>query len=136
MFEVVSRMQLSAISSLLFVLPPTLAGLILQAIQTELEAKAEDTFLWVSLVCKRLEEVRRDQALSTIQSLPPGLHPFYDRILHQISKGEPEDVRGGIRLLKSMILTYRPTMAGLLGLDYFLRLRRPTYEKGTVLPSS
>ena len=79
-----------------------------QAIQTELEAKAEDTFLWVSLVCKQLERVGRDEALSTIQSLPPGLHPFYDRILHQISKGESDDVRGCMRLLKSMILAYRP----------------------------
>jgi len=79
-----------------------------QAIQTELEAKAEDTFLWVSLVCKQLEQVGRHQALSTIQSLPPGLHPFYDRILHQISKGEPDDVNNCMRLLTSMTLTYRP----------------------------
>ncbi|KAJ6065290.1 G-protein beta WD- 40 repeats containing protein [Penicillium canescens] len=77
-------------------------------VKTELSAKAEGTFLWVSLVCKRLESVQQDKALTTIRDLPPGLHSFYDRILNQLSEGEPDDVYKCMRLLKAMMLAYRP----------------------------
>ncbi|KAJ5642272.1 G-protein beta WD- 40 repeats containing protein [Penicillium lividum] len=77
-------------------------------VKTALSAKAEGTFLWVSLVCKRLESVHRDEALTTIRNLPPGLHSFYDRILNQLSEGEPDDVFKCMRLLKAMMLAYQP----------------------------
>ncbi|CAI7677693.1 unnamed protein product [Penicillium discolor] len=77
-------------------------------LKTELFAKAEGTFLWVSLVCKRLEDIRADKALATIQDLPPGLHLFYDRILNQLREGQPDDVHNYMRLLKAMMLVYRP----------------------------
>lgn len=77
-------------------------------IQTELTEKAEDTYLWVSLVCKRLESVHREEALTTIQDLPPGLHPLYHRILSQLSSGESAVVKGCMRLLMVMMLAYRP----------------------------
>jgi hypothetical protein len=76
--------------------------------EKELVRKAEDTFLWVSLVCKRLEDVGRHQAMTTVRDLPPGLTPYYHRILTQICDGEPSVVTGCIRLLKAMMLTYRP----------------------------
>lgn len=77
-------------------------------LETELTEKAEGTFLWVSLVCKKLESVCRDKALTTIQNLPLGLHPFYDRIFDQLSTGERANVQGCMRLLKVMMLVYRP----------------------------
>lgn len=79
-------------------------------IQTELTNKAEGTFLWVSLVCKKLESVCREEALFTIQSLPPGLYPFYDQAFRQLSTqiGETANVRRCMRLLKVMMLAYRP----------------------------
>lgn len=77
-------------------------------VKAELIARADGTFLWVSLVCKKLETVRQDEALATIQNLPPGLHPLYDRILNQISEGELDDVKKSMRLLKAMMLVYRP----------------------------
>ncbi|KAJ5419723.1 uncharacterized protein N7487_003273 [Penicillium crustosum] len=77
-------------------------------VKAKLTTKAEGTFLWVSLVCKTLESVSQDKVLTTIRNLPPGLHPFYDRILNQLSKGEPDDVYKCMRLLKAMILAYRP----------------------------
>jgi hypothetical protein len=79
-----------------------------QEIESELIIKAEGTFLWVSLVCKKLESVHRDMALATIQNLPPGLQPFYDRIFHQLGEGEQTDVKKYMRLLKVMMLAYRP----------------------------
>ncbi|KAL3455860.1 hypothetical protein BJX64DRAFT_294641 [Aspergillus heterothallicus] len=77
-------------------------------IETELTERSEGTFLWVSLVCKSLEGVARDEALSTLQSLPPGLHPFYDRVLNQLNEGEEAEVKKCMRLLKAMMTVYRP----------------------------
>jgi hypothetical protein len=77
-------------------------------VETELTEKAEDTYLWVSLVCKRLESVHRDEALNTIQELPRGLHPFYNRVFNQLSEGGSAVVKGCIRLLRVMMLAYRP----------------------------
>ncbi|OBT44214.1 hypothetical protein VE00_05406 [Pseudogymnoascus sp. WSF 3629] len=79
-----------------------------QRIETELAAKAEDTFLWVSLVCRRLESVDQSEALTTIQDLPPGLPAFYRRVFHQLNEGESAVITGCMRLLKAMILAYRP----------------------------
>ncbi|KFZ19764.1 hypothetical protein V501_00497, partial [Pseudogymnoascus sp. VKM F-4519 (FW-2642)] len=79
-----------------------------QKVETELAAKAEDTFLWVSLVCRRLESVDRGEALTTIQDLPPGLPAFYRRVFHQLNEGESAVVTGCMRLLKAMMLAYRP----------------------------
>jgi hypothetical protein len=78
------------------------------AVEAALVQKAEDTFLWVSLVCSRLERIELKKALDTIMELPPGLHPFYNRILQQISQGKPAVVEGCIRLLKVMLLVYHP----------------------------
>ena len=77
-------------------------------IQTELTDKAEDTYLWVSLVCRRLESMHRDKALTTIQDLPPGLYPFYNRAFRQLSFGDSAAVKGCMRLLKAILLPYRP----------------------------
>ncbi|KAJ6256782.1 putative G-protein beta WD 40 repeat-containing protein [Drechslerella dactyloides] len=79
-----------------------------QKIQTELTKKAGDSFLWVSLVCKRLELVDRDKASATIEDLPLGLNPFYDRVFKELSEGEKDFVEGCMRLLTVMILAYRP----------------------------
>jgi hypothetical protein len=80
-------------------------------VEHQLTRKAEDTFLWVSLVCERLEKVPRKDALSTIQKLPPGLPAFYHRIFHQLSRGESDVVKGCMRLLKVMLVVYRPLRA-------------------------
>ncbi|KAJ5990302.1 hypothetical protein N7522_010509 [Penicillium canescens] len=115
-------------------------------IETELTERSEGTFLWVSLVCKALESVCRDDALSTVQSLPPGLHPFYDRVLNQLNEGELAEVQKCMRLLKAMMTVYRPLkveeVASVIGLTHeedtiralvdccasFIRLREDNIE--------
>ena len=77
-------------------------------LEAELTKKAEDTFLWVSLVCNQLEKLHRDEVLTTIQDLPPGLNDLYHRVLNQLSSGEYAVVNGCMRLLKVMMLAYRP----------------------------
>ncbi|KAK5202848.1 hypothetical protein LTR96_011230 [Exophiala xenobiotica] len=98
-------------------------------IEEELYTKAEDTFLWVSLVCRRLKSVKREDALSVIRNLPPGLTPFYDRIIRQICDGENSVVEGCVRLLKVMMTTYRPLdVRELCGVSGFLN-DQPHIEK-------
>ena len=79
-----------------------------QQVETELTDRAEETYLWVSLVCKRLEDVHRDQVLEEIQRLPPGLPAFYRQIFDQLRCGETIITERCLRLLKVMMLTYRP----------------------------
>lgn len=79
-----------------------------QEIALRLTEKAEGTYLWVSLMCKRLESVHRDEALTAIENLPPGMRPVYHRILDQLSEGDPSDVKKCLRLLKVMVMAYRP----------------------------
>jgi hypothetical protein len=52
--------------------------------------------------------VHRDEVLTTIQALPPGLHDFYHRIFKQLDEGESTVVNGCMQLLKGMMLAYRP----------------------------
>lgn len=79
-----------------------------QDIESELQSRAEETYLWVALVCQRLEGVHRDQALEEIQKLPPGLPAFYRRIFDQLCCGESIIVERCLRLLKVIMLAYRP----------------------------
>jgi hypothetical protein len=52
--------------------------------------------------------VYRDKALTIIQDLPPGLHPLYNRVFHQLSSSDSAAIKGCMRLLKAMLLAYRP----------------------------
>lgn len=79
---------------------------LLDMVTDELTRRAENTYLWVSLACKTMESVRRDQAMDMIQELPPGLPAFYRRILYQLRCGESEIVKSCLRLLKIMMLAY------------------------------
>ncbi|KAJ4383783.1 hypothetical protein N0V86_000626 [Didymella sp. IMI 355093] len=77
-------------------------------VEAELTEKAEDTYLWVSLVCKRLDGVSRIDVLATIKELPPGLTPFYRRIFDKLREGERAVVEASVRLLQVMLTAYRP----------------------------
>jgi hypothetical protein len=77
-------------------------------VEAELTEKAEDTYLWVSLVCKRLDGVNRIDVLATIKELPPGLTPFYRRIFDKLREGERAVVEASVRLLQVMLTAYRP----------------------------
>ncbi|KAL9625286.1 MAG: hypothetical protein Q9160_000688 [Pyrenula sp. 1 TL-2023] len=75
---------------------------------TELTDKAEGTFQWVSLVCKSLEGVKRQDVLATIRESPPGLDALYRRIFDQLLQGDTALVKDCLRLLKAMMLVQRP----------------------------
>ncbi|KAF3279114.1 hypothetical protein TWF970_004223 [Orbilia oligospora] len=78
-----------------------------QEIEKQLTARAKGIYMWVSLVCKRLEGVSPDEALATIEDSPPGLFPFYNRALKQLGSGRDSMItRSCIRLLRVAALTF------------------------------
>ena len=81
---------------------------LLETLEAELKERAEDTFLWVSLVCKTLENVHRNEALSTLRHIPPGLDAVYRRILDEIEQGDSMVSKTCLSLLQVIMLAYRP----------------------------
>jgi len=62
-----------------------------ETIRDYLKKNAGGTFLWVALVCKRLELSKRMFFKKDMQSFPPGLEKLYGRMLQQVqSLDEPE----------------------------------------------
>jgi hypothetical protein len=80
-----------------------------QEVESVVREKAEETFLWVALVCKELEEVRLWRTRTVLKELPPGLEPLYERMMEQIQSGNnPEDANLCIQILRSATIAYRP----------------------------
>ncbi|KAK6360741.1 hypothetical protein TWF730_006866 [Orbilia blumenaviensis] len=77
-------------------------------IENQLIRKAEGSYMWVSLVYEKLKEVDRHDALVTIQDSPLGLPSFYKKALNQLNSGDPVLVMKCTRLLKVIMLAYRP----------------------------
>ncbi|KAI9863919.1 MAG: hypothetical protein M1824_005957 [Vezdaea acicularis] len=78
-------------------------------IRNYLYSKAEGTFLWVALVCKALQGVQGRKTLSTLESFPSGLEPFYEQMMKQIRDlKDGDDVKSCMRILSSVTLAYRP----------------------------
>src|SRR3712207_8462543 len=50
--------------------------------------KAGGTFLWVSLVCKELQNGAAEDALSTIEKVPLGLQAIYGRAYGKLCRSE------------------------------------------------
>ena len=80
-----------------------------EKVSSYLHENAEDTFLWVALVCKELQNVQVRKTLSVLRDFPPKLESLYERILKQIdSLQDTTDARLCERILSSVTLAYRP----------------------------
>jgi hypothetical protein len=74
-----------------------------------LHDNANGTFLWVALVCQRLEKTPVRKTLSALKEFPPGLEPLYGRMFGQIWHMEDqEDVEYCRKILCAATLAYRP----------------------------
>jgi len=96
-----------------------------------LRDKAEDTFLWVSLVCKELESVPLYQTEEVLRELPPGLDLLYDRMIDRISAQNDSRTSQYCKdVLRSTTLAYRPlrleeiAVTGGLPIDQFTSIDR------------
>ena len=80
-----------------------------RTVEAYLYDNANGTFLWVALVCQRLEKTPVRKTLSVIEEFPPGLEPLYRRMLRQIwHMKDSDNVDYCRRILCAATLAYRP----------------------------
>jgi hypothetical protein len=75
-------------------------------VQEHLASNANDTFLWVALVCQNLKKTAKWNVLKKLNSFPPGLDSLYERMMQQISKSDDAELYK--QVLASIALVYRP----------------------------
>lgn len=78
------------------------------AVQQQLIENADDTFLWVALVCQYLEKIPRDPLIE-LRKFPHGLGPLYDRMVKEILEYkilELEDINLCKQVLRFMTVVY------------------------------
>lgn len=81
---------------------------VVAAIGCEIRKKAENTFLWVALVFKELEEVEGWDALDHLQNIPSGLSKIYELIISKIESHSEINAQRCKNVLVAVFLAYRP----------------------------
>jgi hypothetical protein len=78
------------------------------AVRRHLFLNANNTFLWVALVCQQLADprVRRHHTLAKLDTFPPGLNNLYGRMMGQIR--DSADIDLCTRILALLSVVYRP----------------------------
>ncbi|ERF68387.1 hypothetical protein EPUS_06803 [Endocarpon pusillum Z07020] len=76
------------------------------AVLAHLSANANDTFLWVALVCQNLEKISRWNILTKLNTFPPGLDSLYKQMMKKIRNSDDADLCK--RILASIAIIYRP----------------------------
>jgi hypothetical protein len=71
-----------------------------------LTLNANNTFLWVALVCQDLQATAKRNVLKKLDLFPPGLVPLYKQMMQQINKSD--DAKLCQQLLALIVLVYRP----------------------------
>jgi NACHT domain/Heterokaryon incompatibility protein (HET) len=76
------------------------------AVLDHLFSNANNTFLWVALVCQNLEDIPRWKTLAALNAFPPGLDSLYERMVKQICNSDNADICK--RILTSIAIVYQP----------------------------
>ncbi|KAL5373504.1 hypothetical protein DPSP01_012633 [Paraphaeosphaeria sporulosa] len=76
------------------------------AVLQHLMSNANDTFLWVALVCQNLQGTPKWNVLKKLAHLPPGLDTLYERMMNQISASDSANIC--LRVLAVTAVLYRP----------------------------
>jgi hypothetical protein len=76
------------------------------AVLQYLASNADDTFLWVALVCQNLEKIPRWKTLTKLNAFPSGLDSLYQGMMEQIWNSDNADLCK--RILAPIIIIYRP----------------------------
>ena len=77
-------------------------------VRDQLHQKANETFLWVALVCKELEDVKRWDVLQMLQKFPSDLTLLYARMIKQIGQLKGQSTKFCMQVLSISTLAYRP----------------------------
>ena len=62
------------------------------AVLDHLSLNAKDTFLWVTLVCQRLEKILRWNVITKLNAFSPGLDSLYQQMMEQIRISDNADL--------------------------------------------
>ncbi|RDW66117.1 hypothetical protein BP6252_09752 [Coleophoma cylindrospora] len=85
-------------------------------VQDYLSSNADNTFLWVALVCQSFEKVPNWDVLNRLETVPPGLDSLYERMIEQTCNSDYANYC--IRVLAFVTITRRPvTLKELTSLD-------------------
>ncbi|KAF1940080.1 hypothetical protein EJ02DRAFT_407262 [Clathrospora elynae] len=76
------------------------------AVLQHLRSNANDTFLWVALVCQDLRTTPKWNVVERLALFPPGLDSFYKRMMDQIS--ESNGAKICLQVLALTAILYRP----------------------------
>jgi hypothetical protein len=76
------------------------------AVLEHLKSNANDTFLWVALVCQNLQATAKRNVLKKLDSFPPKLDALYERMIQQINTSDDAELCK--QVLASISLVYRP----------------------------
>jgi hypothetical protein len=76
------------------------------AVLKHLRSNADNTFLWVALVCQDLNTTPKWNVLKKLALFPPGLDSLYKRMMDQIS--ESDGAKICLQVLASTAILYRP----------------------------
>jgi hypothetical protein len=86
------------------------------AVLNHLSSNANDTFLWVALVCQNLKTIPRWDVPAKLKAFPPGLDSLYERMMQQISSSDNANLCK--RILATIAIVYKPiTLKELTSLD-------------------
>ncbi|KAF4240589.1 hypothetical protein CNMCM6457_007167 [Aspergillus fumigatiaffinis] len=77
-------------------------------ISREIRQRAMNTFLWVALVFKELQNTPGLYAMRKIKKCPDDLLTLYDHLMNQIERGQDEDPMYCRSVLAAVCLAYRP----------------------------
>lgn len=78
-----------------------------------LKLNANNTFLWVALVCQNLQETKPRNVVKKLKMFPPGLDSLYEQMMQQINK--LDDTELCKQVLATIALVYRPITLKELG---------------------
>ncbi|KAI8714000.1 NACHT domain-containing protein [Fusarium sp. LHS14.1] len=79
-----------------------------KAVRDYLSLNANDTFLWVALVCQSIEDCSRRTVLSTLKAFPPGLDSLYKKMVDRIRLLNDADADLCYKILAVVTVVYRP----------------------------
>ena len=102
---------------------------VLAEVSDEVCRRAENTFLWVALVFKKLDSERGWHAVKIIKEMPPGLPKLYDHMMTRIERGTM-DLQYCKNVLVATSLAYRPLFLSELAL---LAGLRPEIDPQTIV---
>ena len=77
-------------------------------VRDQLHQKANQTFLWVALVCKELEDVESWDVGQVLEKLPSDLTQLYARMIEQIVQLKGQSKKFCMQVLSISTLAYRP----------------------------